>query len=490
MAAVIAVVYPHMSHLGGDGYWIVREPTGTVRAIMAAGEAGALAIPELYRTFANIPTRGPLAALTVPGAVGGWIAALKIAQAHGGKLPSSALLAPAIDAARNGYSVTRSQAQLTQEFFHELAVAPGFAEVFLAEGKAPSMGTSLKQTALAQTLTELARNGLDDFYRGGVGEAIAADLNRIGSPVTAEDLRRYAATLATPLCLTTEAGTLFNTGAPTKGVASLMILALFSRFDVEGAEEFDHIHGLIEATKRALYLSGVTVTDPNHLRIPLDRYLEPSFLTSEVGAIDRSKAATWPLPVGDKGDTVWMGAADLSGIVVSYLQSIFWEFGSGCVLPTTGILMQNRGVSFSLKERSLNVLTPGRLPFHTLSPALAVLKDGRVMAYGAMGGFGQPQTQSAIFTRYGLFNVPLAEAIARPRWLLRRQWSKSRPAVRMEARFDRNLIDQLVAAGHEIETLSDAYSDVMGHAGAVVLHPDQKCEGAHDPRADGGASGL
>jgi oxamate amidohydrolase len=402
----------------------------------------------------------------------------------------STLLAPAVAAARNGYSVARSQAQLTQEFFNELAPAPGFSETFLADGKAPGVGTELKQVALAETLVHLARKGLDDFYRGDVGDAIAADLEKIGSPVTREDLKQYAATLATPLRVETEAGTVFNTGAPTQGVASLMILALFARLKVAEAEGFDHVHGLVEATKRALFLSSTSVTDPEHLVNPLERYLQPNFLTSEASAIDRTKAATWPLPAGDKGDTVWMGAADASGIVVSYLQSIFWEFGSGCVLPATGILMQNRGVSFSLKKNSLNYLSPGRLPFHTLSPALAVLKDGRVMAYGAMGGFGQPQTQSAIFTRYALFNIPLAEAIARPRWLLRRQWSKSKPAVRIESRFDRNLVDRLRSAGHDIEVLEEAYSDIMGHAGAVVLHPNQNCEGAHDPRADGGSAGV
>jgi oxamate amidohydrolase len=175
---------------------------------------------------------------------------------------------------------------------------------------------------------------------------------------------------------------------------------------------------------------------------------------------------------------------------VSYIQSIYWEFGSGCVLPATGVLMQNRGISFSLTHGALNLLAPGRLPFHTLNPALAVLNDGRIMAYGTMGGDGQPQTQGAVFTRHVLFREPLPEALDRPRWLLGRTWGSPQTALRLESRFDGNLIDALVSAGHEVDVLSEPYSDTMGHAGAVVLHPNGTLEGAHDPRADGGAAGV
>jgi gamma-glutamyltranspeptidase/glutathione hydrolase len=217
--------------------------------------------------------------------------------------------------------------------------------------------------------------------------------------------------------------------------------------------------------------------------------LDERYLAGEAMKIDRRKAAAWPLSP-NAGDTIWMGAADTSGLVVSYIQSLYWEFGSGCVLPRTGVLMQNRGASFSLQPGALNFLTPGRLPFHTLNPALAVLADGRVMAYGCMGGDGQPQTQAAVFTRYADFRQTLPEAIDRPRWVLGRTWGALRTALRVEQRFDGQLIETLAAAGHDIDVLSEPYSDVMGHAGAVVLHPNGSCEGAHDPRADGGAAGV
>ena len=185
-----------------------------------------------------------------------------------------------------------------------------------------------------------------------------------------------------------------------------------------------------------------------------------------------------------------MGAADSSGLVVSYIQSLYWEFGSACVLPRTGVLMQNRGASFSLEKGAVNPLQPGRKPFHTLNPALAVLRDGRVMAYGAMGGDGQPQTQAALFTRHVLYRQPLEQAVDRPRWLLGRTWGSAHTNLRLESRFDEGLIDRLLSAGHDVEVLADAYSDTMGHAGAVVLHPNGTLEGAHDPRADGGAAGV
>jgi gamma-glutamyltranspeptidase len=489
MAASIAAVYPHMNHLGGDGFWLIRLPSGRPRAIMAAGPAALAAKPELYREYETIPTRGPLAALTVPGAVGGWMLALEAAKAHGGKLPLDVLFAPAIAFARNGYTVTRSQARLTQDNFAELKDVPGFAAIFLADSRVPAAGDSLKQAALAETLAQLAHAGLDDFYRGDVGREIAADLQRIGSPLTRHDLTRYQASLAEPLRVELPWGTAFNTDAPTQGVVSLMILALFARLNVIEPEGFDHIHGLVEATKRALRVRDRVVTDPAYLAHALDRVLEDRFIAGEAMKIDRNKAARWPL-AANAGDTIWMGAADTSGLVVSYIQSLYWEFGSGCVLPATGVLMQNRGASFSLEAGALNYLSPGRLPFHTLNPALAVLKDGRVMAYGAMGGDGQPQTQSAVFTRYVTFREPLLQALDRPRWVLGRTWGTPRTALRLERRFDGALIEALAAAGHDIDALAEDYSDVMGHGGAVVLHRDGTCEGAHDPRADGGAAGM
>src|SRR5499427_4519343 len=489
MAAASAAVYPHMTHLGGDGIWLVREPSGRVRALMAAGRAGANARRELYHDYETIPPRGALAALTVPAAVAGWMLALEAARAYGGRLLVGDLLAPAIVHANEGTLVTRSQARLTAEKLAELKDVPGFANTFLIDGKPPDAGRTMHQAALAGTLDHLAHAGLDDFYRGDVGREIAADLDRIGSPVTRADLVQHRASVAEPLSVTVQAGTLYNTPPPTQGLASLIILALFERLRIGEAEGFDHVHGLVEATKRAFRVRDRVITDPDRLPAPAERFLDRVFLDVEAEKIDRRKAARWPARAGD-GDTIWMGAADHDGIAVSYIQSLYWEFGSGCVLPATGVLMQNRGASFALDRGALNALAPGRLPFHTLNPALAVLTDGRVIAYGTMGGDGQPQSQAALFTRHVLFRQPLDRALDAPRWLLGRTWGSGVTNLRVERRLDGNLIDRLLSAGHDVEVLAEDYSDTMGHAGAVILHPDGTLEGAHDPRADGGAAGV
>jgi oxamate amidohydrolase len=489
MAASIAAVYPHMNHIGGDGFWMVRDPKGRVRALMGAGFAGANARPELYRAHETIPARGPLAALTVPGAIGGWMLALELAKAQGGKQPLDVLLYTAIRQAREGYVVSRSQARLTAEKLSEVKDAPGFAETFLVDGKPPEAGNTMKQTALAATLDQLAHAGLEDFYRGDVGHEIAVDMERIGSPVTRADLERYQAKVAEPLSVKLNACALYNTPLPTQGLASLIILALFERLKIGEADGFDFVHGIVESTKRAFRVRDRVVTDPVRLPESIAPFLDAKFLDAEVRKIDRKKASPWPARPGD-GDTIWMGAADSSGLVVSYIQSLYWEFGSGCVLPKTGVLMQNRGASFSLDPKALNALAPGRLPFHTLNPALAVLADGRVMGYGTMGGDGQPQSQAMLFSRHVLYRQPLAQVLDAPRWLLGRTWGSTVTNLRMESRFDGNLIERLIAAGHDVEVLTEPYSDLVGHAGAVMLYRDGMCEGAHDPRADGGAAGV
>ncbi|MBV9971063.1 MAG: gamma-glutamyltransferase, partial [Xanthobacteraceae bacterium] len=310
MAAASAAVYPHMTHVGGDGFFLVRERTGRVRALMAAGRAGSNARIELYREegYDTIPGRGPLAALTAPAAVAGWSLALEAAKAAGGRMPLAALLEAAIRHARDGYTVTASQARLTAEKLGELAAVPGFAATFLVEGKPPAPGTVLRQPALAASLDHLAHAGLEDFYRGDVGREIAADLARIGSPVTRADIEAVGAEVAEPLSLAIDAGTIYNTPPPTQGLASLIILGLFTRLRVPTAESFEHVHGLIEASKRAFRVRDHLITDPDRLPRPLAPFLEPVFLEAEVAKIDRRKAAKWQTSAG--GDTVWMGAAD------------------------------------------------------------------------------------------------------------------------------------------------------------------------------------
>ena len=343
-------------------------------------------------------------------------------------------------------------------------------------------GDILRQPLLAASLSRLAEDGLDDFYSGELAATIATDLEQLGSPVSSADLAAHRATTPAPLTIAIRDARLFNTAPPTQGLASLLILALFDRLDVAATDSFDHIHGLVEATKRAFLVRDAHVGDPALMTLNPQALLDDVVgLDAMAARIDRARALPWPQPSA-AGDTVWFGAADARGQIVSCIQSIYFEFGSGVVLPRTGITWQNRGSSFRLSDR-WNVLQPGRKPFHTLNPALARFDDGRVMAYGTMGGEGQPQTQAALFTRYAR-GVPLQEAITRPRWLLGRTWGEDSSSLKLEDRFDAGLIDRLIAAGHIVERLP-AFSATMGHAGAIVRHVSGLLEGATDPRSDG-----
>ncbi|MBV9077069.1 MAG: gamma-glutamyltransferase [Methylobacteriaceae bacterium] len=492
MAATIAVVYPHMNSIGGDGFWVVREPGGRVRAIEACGPAGALATTSRYRAkgYDTIPFRGPDAALTVAGAVGGWAAALDYAQSLGGAMPLDALLADAIRYAGQGCPVSESEIRTAPNEPEALRAAPGFAETFLLDGKWPERGAVRRQPALAATLSHLASAGLDDFYRGDVGREIGADLEQLAMPVTRADYTSYRPVVREPLSLKIRGATLYNKAPPTQGLASLLILGIYERLGIEGPEGVRHHHGLIEATKRALRIRDQVVTDYDRLKHDLAAILSSTTLEREAAAIDMRRAAPFPGPLAD-GDTIWMGAIDRSGLAVSYIQSLYWEYGSGCVLPRTGIQLQNRGASFSLDPRAVNPLEPGRKPFHTLNPALAAFDDGRVAVYGAMGGDGQPQFQAQIFTRYADLKESVAEAVDRPRWLLGRTWGSTSTSLKVENRFDPAILEGLARLGHEIEEVGQPYSDGLGHAGLLVKHRrDGRVEASHDPRSDGSAEGI
>ena len=483
-AAAIAVVYPHMNGIGGDGFWLIHRKGQVPVAISACGQAAALATSEWYAAQGQtdaIPARGPLAALTVPGTVGGWQAALALVE-DARRMPLSDLLAPAIRLANQGVAVTRNQSMTTQDKIEGLRDVPGFADIYLSDGHAPRSGSRLVQAALGATLSTIAEQGTDSYYRGDIARTHAGFLKDLGSPLRLEDFDSYHAELQSPLAISTSLGTLYNLGPPTQGMSSLAILGVFDRLGVTQGEGFAHIHGLVEATKQAFILRNAELGDPAAMRSPAQAFLADDLLDRMAAAIDPDKALPWPHQARD-GDTIWMGAADRDGTVVSFIQSVFWEFGSGLTCPQTGVVFQNRGAGFTLRDGP-NRLAPGKRPFHTLNPALAVLGDGRIMSYGTMGGEGQPQTQAALFSRYAQFAVPLQEAITRPRWLLGKTWGDDTTSLKLEADFDPALVKRLEAAGHEVEIVP-ACSGLMGHAGAVVQHPNGSVEAATDPRSDG-----
>jgi gamma-glutamyltranspeptidase/glutathione hydrolase len=492
MAAVIPVVYPHMNHIGGDGFWLIRTPEGKAHAIEACGYAGEKATIKAYRAkgYDAIPVRGADAALTVAGAIGGWMKALELSAARGGRIPVRDLLAAAEAHCRTGVPVGESEGRYSVKELEAILAVPNFAAHFMGkDGKQPKTGDIRVQPKLGDTFAQLRHAGLDDFYRGDLAREIAADLDQLGSPVTREDLRRYEAKWREPLVARMKGVTLYNCPPPTQGLTSLMIHGIFDRLDAKEPESFAHIHGLVEAAKRAYATRDRVVTDFDRLAVDPQSFLTPENFAREAARINAGRAAAWPFASAD-GDTIWMGAIDADGMAVSFIQSIYWEYGSGLVLPRTGILWQNRGLAFSLDPKALNPLEPGRRPFHTLNTPLAAFDDGRVLSYGAMGGDGQPQFHAQIYMRAIRYGLSLSEALDRPRFLFGKTWGKDSATLKLENRFDPSLIMQLEKAGHVVEVVPKPYADGFGHAGMLMRHADGHVEADHDPRSDGGAAGL
>ncbi len=496
-AATIAVVYPHMNSIGGDGFWIISEPGQPPLAIDACGRAAGLATMDFYASRGcdkAIPGRGPLAANTVAGAISGWQEALRHSQRLGGRLPLSRLLQDAIWYAREGAPVTQSQVNFTARFLPELGQLPGFAGQFLepADGapQLPAVDTLKRYPALARTLQTLAEKGLDDCYQGSVAQAVAAEHERLGGPLRLADLHAHRASTVQPLSVKVSGATLYNLTPPAQGLASLMILAIFDRLrlrhGITQADGVPYLHAIVEATKQAFKVRNRHVADPATMAargVAPEQFLSDAFIDGCVQAVDMQKALPWPEPP-IHGDTIWMGTADSQGRMVSYIQSVYWEFGSGVVLADTGIAWQNRGSSFQLDPSSHLALAPHKKPFHTLNPAHARFDDGRHMVYGNMGGDGQPQSQSAVFSRYAMFGQTLQQAVSAPRWLLGKTWGQETTTLKFENRFDAAELAQLKLMGHDVEVLAD-YSDTMGHAGAIVRQTDGLFLGAADPRSDG-----
>ena len=487
-AATIAVAYPHMNGIGGDSFWLFRGRRGAPRGIDACGAAARAASIEwdAARGITRaIPFRGGVAANTVAGSVSGWDLAYSVSRKWGGRLPLRRLLADAIEYAERGVAVTRSQAATTAAKRVELEPQPGFRDTFLPGGTAPAAGSLFRQPRMAETLRRLARAGLDDFYRGKLARDIAVDLASAGSPLTLKDLERHRAKLVTPLALEHSLGTVYNLPPPTQGVVSLLILGQLDALGAgaAGSESADCVHLAVEAAKQAFGVRDRCITDPAYMTVEAQSLLAPGSIRALAAKIDRGKAAPWGAGSGP-ADTVWMGVVDGAGRAVSMIQSLYHEFGSGIVLEGTGINWQNRGCSFSLDPAVLNSLRPGRKPFHTLNPALAVFRDGRTMVYGTMGGDGQPQTQSAVFTRIAVFGMDPQSAVSAPRWLLGRTWGQTSDSLKLESRFSSGVVADLARRGHVMEVLGEL-DEIMGHAGAIVRHPDGVLEGGADPRSDG-----
>ena len=384
-AATIAVVYPHMNSIGGDSFWVIHRPGHAMGGIDACGAAAGLASRRWYADqgiHQAIPFRGPVAANTVAGTISGWGAAHELSRRSlGGRMPLTRLLDDAITYARTGVPVTHSQHRLTAAKLPELRDQPGFAETFLSQGVSPATGSVFLQPRLAATLAQVARAGTKDFYQGDLARSMARDLARLGSPLRLSDLQRHSARLINPLTLQHSQGRVHNMTPPTQGLMSLIILGLLDRLRLgqHAVDSVDHVHLCVEATKQAFKVRDQHLTDPAYMRRDPAEFLTSQALDEMARQVDLQRALPWGAG-RPPADTIWMGVIDGSGLCVSFIQSIYHEFGSGIVLPDSGVNWQNRGCSFSLSPAALNTLEPHRKPFHTLNPALAVLDPAPAVA--------------------------------------------------------------------------------------------------------------
>ncbi len=487
-AAAITVVYPHMNSLGGDGFWLIHYPGQAPVAIDACGNAAALADFSFYQGLSAIPTRGGAAALTMAGTLEGWHQARLWHAAQGGTVrPLGELVAPAIQLAQDGIKVTASLQRGSEKVAADLAKATGYQQVFCPAGRTLQAGDTLRNPGLAKLLQCIALNGTDEFYRGALAAELSSWLADAGSPIRTSDFNHYRAQRVQPLSVAINDATLYNLPPPTQGLASLLILAIYDRLQAQHQPQTEgaRVHLLVEAIKQAFLVRDSTVTDPSRLPLQWQGVLTPERIAAMAAAVDPLQASPWPR-IAKPGDTVWMGALDKDGCMVSFIQSVYWEFGSGLVHPEYGFHWNNRGLSFSLQSGHLNALAPGLKPFHTLNPALAIFNDGRRLSYGTMGGEGQPQTQAAVFARYHYEKLDLKTAVSKGRWLLGRTWGDSNSDLKLEEDLADSAGVELTQLGHRFRTVP-ACNEMMGHAGAIALAPDGSVDAASDPRSDGGA---
>ena len=494
--AVLAVAYPHMAGVGGDGFWLVAPPDGDVRGINASGPAAADADRTFYSAERKIPERGPGAALTVPGAVDGW----RLAHETHGELPWTRLFEDAVGLAEDGVPVTATLARWIRRDRDELAADDRAAATFLLDGTPPSAGDRLEQADLAASLSAIADEGARGFYEGDIAEAFCAGLGE-GSPLHPDDFAAYRAEWVEPLSIDYRGYTAHGLPPNTQGLTALQLLGLLDGFDVAswGDGTPAYYHHLTEATKVAFADRDAWITDPDSLDIPTGDLLAPDYLDERRELISASRAADGydpgiapPTPSNEGspgGDTCYFTVVDESGLAVSAIQSIYFDFGAGVVAGDTGIVPQNRGAYFSLDPGSANALERGKRPFHTLIPAM-LTKDGEPwLCYGTMGGEGQPQTQAALVTRLVDFGDDVQRAIEAPRWLYGRTWGAEDRSLSLEKRVSDGVIRDLEARGHDV-SIARSYDETMGHAQAIRIHDNGTLEGGADPRGDGSALGF
>jgi gamma-glutamyltranspeptidase len=495
-SAVLAVVYPHMTGIGGDAFWLIHEgKTGKVKYLNGGGRAAASAQLAWFaeKGLKEIPLRGIVpATLTVPGAVASWI------EAHRtyGRLPLARCLTSAIDYAREGFPVTERLAGFIKMRHAELAKYPETAALLLPGGAPLEPRAKLINKNLARTLDAIALDGWSGFYEGPVAVEMARFARERGGFFALSDFSKQKATWGEPLVGHYRNVTIYNTPPPTQGFAVIEMLNLVEPHDV-GRLEFlgpDHIHLLVQAKQVAYNDRDRFLADPDFVDVPTDRLLSKQYARERATLMDPKSAMPWdkvPSFGSLEGDTIYVAAVDRDGNAASLIQSLYGDFGSYVVAGNTGAMLQNRSAYFSLDPDHPNRLEPGKIPLHTLIASIGKRGDKLWSVFGCMGADGQPQIQLQAYVGMIDFGLDVQQAIEMPRFLSGRfALGEARDTLHMESRFPPGTIDALEQRGHPIHRWN-AWNSQAGHAhGITVDQQSGTLIGGSDPRSDGAAIGY
>jgi len=495
-SAALAVLYPHMTGLGGDAFWLIYDAkSGRVRYLDGGGRAAAGANIGWFaeRSMAEIPFRGILpATVTTPGAVASWCEA----HAAYGRLPLARNLETAIAYARDGFPVTARLAGWIAQTAPELAQQPEAAAIFLPGGTAPRAGAKISNPDLVRTLDALAQGGRAGFYEGETAAEMARVAKERGGFFTAADLAAQTARWGEPISGSYRGLTLFQTPAPTQGFTVLQMLNLLEPLELHRREFLgpDHVHLLVQAKQIAYHDRDRWLADPRFADVPMDRLISKAYAGGRRALIDPARALSWdkvPSYGSLKGDTVYIAAVDAEGNAASLINSLYGVFGSTVVAGSTGVMLQNRGAYFSLDPRHPNRLEPGKTPLHTLIASLG-FRDGKLWSVlGCMGADGQPQIQLQAYVAMLDFGCGIQEALEAPRWLSGRfALGEARDTLHIEGRFAAATIDELARRGHTVNRWGP-WSELAGHAHGIVVDGENGMRsGGADPRSDGAAIGY
>jgi gamma-glutamyltranspeptidase/glutathione hydrolase len=490
-AATIALVEPVSCGLGGDAFSIVWDGK-TLQGLNASGYAPDAWSPDYFKNkygigpngLAQAPKRG-VDAITVPGVVAGWAAL----HERYGKLPFADLMVPAIEIAERGYAVPPVVAQKWAAAVPELKDQPGFAHTFMPNGRAPNVGERFVFKDVAQTLRKIGATKGRDLYEGDTAEKLVAFIRANGGAHTLDDFRSYRPDWVTPISKNYRGYTLHEIPPNGQGISALMALGILEHFDLASlkVDSVESQHIQIEAMKLAMADLYRYVADPRTMEVTPAQMLDDAYLASRAKLIDPSRATLFPPGNPSSGGTIYLTAADENGMMVSFIQSNYMGFGSGVVVPGTGVSFQNRGVGFSMDPKSANVVAGRKRPFHTIIPGFLTKGGEPVMSFGVMGGDIQPQGHVQTVVRMLDYDQQPQAACCAPRWKLNRDFT-----LDVESSMRAQTIEGLKGLGHTLKAIDDPYMDFG--SGQFIWRLSRDLEDgyvvASDSRRDGQAVGF